>query len=255
MIRHISFPEDADFYEEVLLGTWASLQAHAAARGKSLVWAATTGEMAAKATNNWRRLLWMEAEPEFITWGDLAYLDRHKPGVLKSVMIVGDVDFEPGNDVRQMLSGNGMIRHEAILQFIRRLACEPEGDMVLLHREDWNPAFNPAEMIQLSEHPANANKTEAGQAKSGGCFIATACCGSSADPLVRDLQQFRDEVLAARGLGRTLAAAYSRFSPPMANWISRRAWARTIVRHTVVQPLAWVVRIAVRGPQSKPFSF
>lgn len=247
MMREFRFPEEADFYEEILLGTWPYLKAHAAARGKSLVWAATTGEMAAKAENNWRRLLWMEANPEFITWGDLAQVDRHKPGILKSVMIVGDVDFEPGNDVRQMSSGNGMLRHEAILQFIRRLACEPERDLVLLHREDWNSAFDPAEMIQLAEHPSAENTTEAGKQNSGGCFIATACCDSLADPLVQDLQRFRDEVLMAHAPGRVLAAAYAQLSPPVADWIARRRWVRTLVRSTIVQPLAWAVHISEPG--------
>lgn len=247
MMRDIRFPRDADFYEEVLIGSWAFFQAHAAARGQSLIWAATTGEMAAKAENNWRRLLWMERNPEFITWGDLARVDRHQPGILKSVMIVGDVDFEPGNNVRQMLSGDGVIRHEAIIQFIQRLAREPERDMVLLHRENWNPAFDPAEMIRLSEHPIIVNQTEAGQTKSGGCFIATACCGSPADPLVQDLRRFRDEVLMVYSPGRALSAAYAQYSPPVADWIRGRAWARSLVRHTIVRPFAWMVRAT--GPK------
>ena len=98
-----------------------------------------------------------------------------------------------------------------------------------------------AQDLALSDKQAAAYQAEAGK-KSGGCFIATACCGSPTDPLVRDLRRFRDEILMARAPGRMLAAAYARFSPPIADWIRGRTWARSIVRHTIVRPLAWVAR-------------
>lgn len=99
-----------------------------------------------------------------------------------------------------------------------------------------------AQDLEIADQQAVAYRAEADKQKSGGCFIATACCGSPADPLVRDLRRFRDEVLAARAMGRVLAAAYVRFSPSVADWIGGRAWARTLVRHTVVRPLAWAIR-------------
>lgn len=80
--------------------------------------------------------------------------------------------------------------------------------------------------------------------KSKGCFIATACCGSQSDPLVRDLRRFRDEVMVACAPGRMFTEVYARLSPPVANWIAERAWARALVRQTVVRPLAWIIRTA-----------
>ncbi len=96
--------------------------------------------------------------------------------------------------------------------------------------------------LAKSDELAAACQADAGKQKSGGCFIATACCGSPTHPLVRDLRQFRDEVLVARAAGQVLAAAYARVSPPVANWIGEREWARNLVRHSVVRPLAWAVR-------------
>jgi hypothetical protein len=103
-----------------------------------------------------------------------------------------------------------------------------------------------AEDLAKSDQLAAAYQAGAGKQKSGGCFIATACCGSPAHPLVLDLRRFRDEVLMARAPGRTLAAAYARFSPPAADWIGGRQWARTLVRHMIVRPLAYAVRRAQR---------
>jgi uncharacterized protein YjbI with pentapeptide repeats len=100
-----------------------------------------------------------------------------------------------------------------------------------------------AKDLAKSDELAAAYRAEAGKPKSGGCFIATACCGSPTHPLVWDLRRFRDEVLLARAPGRVLAATYARVSPPVAEWIGGRPWARTLVRHTVVRPLAWAVRI------------
>jgi hypothetical protein len=65
---------------------------------------------------------------------------------------------------------------------------------------------------------------------SGGCFIATAAYGTSMEAHVVSLRAFRDHVLLGSAPGRWLVATYYRLSPPIADWISTRPWARCAVR-------------------------
>ncbi|SNR64927.1 Uncharacterized protein, contains caspase domain [Humidesulfovibrio mexicanus] len=62
------------------------------------------------------------------------------------------------------------------------------------------------------------------------CFIATAAYGGAWDEHVATLRRFRDGVLVKSRLGRELAAAYYRLSPPLADAIRERPVARAAVR-------------------------
>lgn len=64
----------------------------------------------------------------------------------------------------------------------------------------------------------------------GGCFVATAAYGSAMEPEVVTLRGFRDEYLMPNAAGRALVAAYYRWSPPAAEWISRSETRRAIAR-------------------------
>lgn len=231
----MELPVEANPYTTIMLGWWGLLAADADATNKTLLWVATTGAMQAKAEMHAVSLGHLQPV-QYTTWGDLVWIMRDKPALLGQVIIVGDVDFEPGNNVQSLSSGDGSIQHGEVMAGVRRLASDPKLDLVLFHRKDWAAAFD--QDVMLARSPQAETETQ----KSGGCFIATACCGSPEDPLVRDLRRFRDEVLSASAVGRALAAAYVRFSPSVATWIGRRAWARNLVRHTVVRPLAWAVR-------------
>jgi hypothetical protein len=63
----------------------------------------------------------------------------------------------------------------------------------------------------------------------GGCFIATAAYGSLLEPHVRILCQFRDRYLLTNGPGETFVKYYYKYSPPLANFISRHAGLRASV--------------------------
>jgi uncharacterized repeat protein (TIGR01451 family) len=63
-----------------------------------------------------------------------------------------------------------------------------------------------------------------------GCFIATAAFGSSLDPHVESLRQFRDRYLATNRAGRAFVRFYYRYSPPIADYIAPRPWLRTFTR-------------------------
>lgn len=73
-----------------------------------------------------------------------------------------------------------------------------------------------------------------------GCFIATAAYGSALDPHVDALRRFRDRYLMTNSLGRNFVAFYYRYSPPLADYIAQRPWARTTAR-VVLTPLVFAV--------------
>ena len=73
-----------------------------------------------------------------------------------------------------------------------------------------------------------------------GCFIATAAYGSALDPHVDSLRRFRDRYLVTNAWGRSLVAFYYRHSPPLADYIAQRPWARAIARG-MLAPLVFAV--------------
>ncbi|MCO4783432.1 MAG: hypothetical protein KC646_13990 [Candidatus Cloacimonetes bacterium] len=56
---------------------------------------------------------------------------------------------------------------------------------------------------------------------SGGCFVATASFGSKSHPIVILLSKFRDQYLLKNGVGVLFVENYYKYSPPIANWISK----------------------------------
>jgi hypothetical protein len=63
-----------------------------------------------------------------------------------------------------------------------------------------------------------------------GCFIATAAYGSPDAPVVLRLRTFRDEHLLGHPLGEAFVRSYYQVSPPIAEAIATRPWARQAVR-------------------------
>jgi hypothetical protein len=63
-----------------------------------------------------------------------------------------------------------------------------------------------------------------------GCFIATAAYGSPFEKHVALLRAFRDRYLMTNAAGRSFVETYYRYSPPVADFISRHEWAKTMTR-------------------------
>lgn len=64
----------------------------------------------------------------------------------------------------------------------------------------------------------------------GGCFIATAAYGGELDPRIATLRGFRERWLRGNAFGQALIGWYEDVSPPIAEWIAPRPWARAATR-------------------------
>lgn len=93
-----------------------------------------------------------------------------------------------------------------------------------------------ADQLSIPETPECDGYGSAGT----GCFIATAAYGSALEPHVVALRQFRDQFLRHSSIGRAVIRFYYRYSPPIADVISRHESLRLLVR-AVLTPVVFAV--------------
>ncbi|MBQ7568655.1 S8 family serine peptidase, partial [bacterium] len=110
------------------------------------------------------------------------------------------------------------------------------------------PALDRDESISLDDMKLSADASETGtvsglsQASSdkGHCFIATAAFGTYMEPKVKVLRAFRDEHLLTNAPGRAFVSIYYHYSPPVADYIAIRPWARSLTRAALTPAIASV---------------
>jgi len=109
------------------------------------------------------------------------------------------------------------------------LTCDLSGDLDSIPTSARDSSFGQTWNGYLLRQGSLA-QSMAYHASPADCFIATAAYGEPWDEHVTTLRRFRDSVLANSSLGRDFVAAYYRHSPPIADAIRERPWARTLVR-------------------------
>ena len=219
---------DANAYVTYMLCLLPLIATMAKERGQSLVWAATSSTMKARASLHMVSLF-VTTPIQMVDWGDLAELARTPNPALAKIFVIGDVDFEQDNTRQQLSSCDGIVGHDETLRLINRWARDKHQNMILFHRKGWAAALDVKALKNIERKSA--------------CFIATACCESAEHPAVQTLRRFRDERLTRHRPGRGFIRFYEQVSPPVADLIRTRAWARRLVSHCLVQPLSrWAAR-------------
>ncbi len=94
------------------------------------------------------------------------------------------------------------------------------------------------------------NQEVADGSGSSGCFIATAAFGSPVQPSVKILREFRNRFLLNNNIGKSLVNFYYKYSPPMADCISRHDNFQVMVRICLL-PVVGMSWMALKfGPAS-----
>ena len=89
----------------------------------------------------------------------------------------------------------------------------------------------------------NERKLELEIKPKSGCFIATAVYGTPLAPEINTLRDFRDNILLSSNTGEKFVYFYYRFSPPIANFISKHRLLKICIREFFINPSVKVVRL------------
>ena len=76
-----------------------------------------------------------------------------------------------------------------------------------------------------------------------GCFIATAVYGTPLAPEINTLRIFRDNILLSSSTGKKFVNFYYRFSPPIANFISKHSILKTCIRKIFIAPSVNIAKL------------
>ena len=209
------------------------IKADAARTNRKILLLAAEGNREARAQSEFRAMfaVTIGTSIQFGTWDDLQPKAENsfKTTALSPYWVIGDLDMpmpdpaaSTANIDQEYLRRLTAAKCAAVGRVLADGACP----CLLIHQEGDKP---------LIPFPPSFSSKPAGK---GGCFIATAACGSPYAEEVELLRSFRDEVLAPRTMGRAAVAVYERCSPPLARWIATRPAMRMAVRGLLIKPLA-----------------
>lgn len=109
--------------------------------------------------------------------------------------------------------------------------AELDGNVITLHFVDGERGDHDLTADGIIDDPGGpAFVSTGGGGSSSTCFIATAAYGTSWEPHVMTLRQFRDSYLLTNKLGTKFVETYYKYSPPMANYIAQHRGLRSAVR-------------------------
>jgi hypothetical protein len=229
----LNLPPTARKYVVLYAAILPLIEADAELSNKHILYLAPNANTEAGAQLEFRAMtpFTLSTQAEFGTWEQLEPRPENgfKTRALDPFWIIGDLDTPAPLDPDPKATN---IDHEyakrlvaakrnAVNRVLRNGSCPA----LLLHQEG---------QTSLVNFPPVFGTKPAGK---GGCFIATAACGSELAPEVDALRDFRDQVLLPTAWGRLLVSIYERVSPPIARWIAPRTGARSLVRNLLIQPL------------------
>jgi hypothetical protein len=120
---------------------------------------------------------------------------------------------------------------------------------------DGNTSNNSNEVVlragtEVNSVDNNVDNDVASGSGGGGCFIATAAYGSLLEPHVKILCKFRDQYLLTNGPGKIFVTYYYKYSPPLADFISKNDGLRAVVCVFLLPlvGLSWVILKLDAGP-------
>ncbi|MBI5368357.1 MAG: protein kinase [Planctomycetes bacterium] len=191
----------------------------------NILYLAADGSAEARAQHGYRAMPILQPRVEFNTWDAIVAnaANGFRAPSLAGCWVIGDVDWSAG-----AVAGTALEERQ---RGINRVAASKEVPAVFVHQR-------------------GKETVVAWPPKAGGCFIATAACGSADAGEVAELRRWRDEVLLRSRVGAVVAGVYARLSPPVARWLAPRPGARRLVRDLLVRPLAGLARR--RGQSSSP---
>ncbi len=117
---------------------------------------------------------------------------------------------------------------------IRQIQVDPDGKSLMLRLPNLGRGGNgvlPLRITNPGQQQGQAKLSVTGDSQGGGfCFLATAAYDDPKSPELAILRRWRDEHLSKTRLGRLLIWTYYQLSPPLADAIADRAWARSLTR-------------------------
>jgi len=160
---------------------------------------------------------------------------------------------EPSKPVMSQESEGGSLKPPAKNSDVQEQAkAEPSKPVVSQEQSEKTsdvPMDNkPAQATSQAAAPTGTPTSAAPEKKDWWkCYIATAAYGSYLDPHVQVLRDFRDTYLLSNPAGEIFVKMYYRFSPPVADFISKHESLRTAARWTLT-PVVYGIMYPLAAP-------
>ena len=185
--------------------------------------------------------------------GELNFQNKNYPRALTHIDRA--IDFDPTNGDAYSLRGRVYFLRkdyvEAISDFNKAIKFNTTDSDVGLLR---NLAYKFIDVGKNRTYDSGGYKRENRTYDSGGykkdqpCFIATAVFGSSTEPEVRILREFRNRFLLPYSIGKKFIALYYEYSPPIAASIANYSYLKTIIRWSLLPIVGISYVVLYLGP-------
>jgi hypothetical protein len=130
-----------------------------------------------------------------------------------------------------------------IVSFMASSNSQGIGPQIWLYRESPSYCYGGSSIEYQRSSSAGTGDSGGGDGGGGGgCFIATAAYGSPMQSYVKILREFRDRFLLESSIGKAFVNFYYKYSPPVANFITKHTNLRAMVRMSLLPfvGISWV---------------